>query len=68
MIDGRNFLDEPIKNNIKTYENIKISTSHWDDYITGCLFSFLYFQAIKTNFTGNLHGAGAGLPIREKER
>ena len=50
MIGGRNFLDEPIKNNIKTYENVKISTSHWDDYITGCLFRFLYFKAIKINF------------------
>ena len=23
MIDGRNFFDQPIKNNIKTYENIR---------------------------------------------
>ena len=29
IIDGRNFFDEPIKNHLKTYDNIrKIATSH----------------------------------------
>ena len=32
MIDGRNFFDQPIENDIKTYENIrKITTGQEDD-------------------------------------
>ena len=38
MIDGRNFFDQPIKNDFKTYDNIrKIPTGSGDDYTTGCL-------------------------------
>ena len=46
MIDGKNFLDQPIKNNIrKTYDNIrKISTDQGDDYATGCLLDYPYFK------------------------
>ena len=33
MIDGRNFFDQPFKNDIKTYDNIrKIARGHDDDY------------------------------------
>ena len=43
MIEGRNFLDQPIKNDIKAYENIeKIATG--DDYKTGYLLKYLYFK------------------------
>ena len=37
MIDGRNFFDQPIRNDLKTYDNIerKIATGQGDDYITG---------------------------------
>ena len=36
MINGRNFLDLPIKNDLKTYDNIrKIATGQGDDYTTG---------------------------------
>ena len=39
MIDGKNFFDQPIKDNKVTYENIrKISSGQGDDYTTGCLF------------------------------
>ena len=32
MINGKNFFDQPIKNNKITYENIrKIATGHGDD-------------------------------------
>ena len=32
-IDGRNFFDQPIKEDIKTYKNIrKIATGQGDDY------------------------------------
>ena len=37
MIRGRNFFDKSIKNDLKTYHNIrKIATSQGDDYTTGC--------------------------------
>ena len=36
MIDGKNFFDRPINNDLKTYENIrKIATGQGDDYTTG---------------------------------
>ena len=45
MIDGRNFFDQPIKNDIKTYENIrKLTTGQRDDYRTGCLLDHNYFK------------------------
>ena len=35
VIDGRNFFDQPIKNDLKTYDNIrKIATGQGDDYTT----------------------------------
>ena len=44
MINGKNFFDQPIKNNKVTYENIrKIATGHGDDYTTGCLLDYSYF-------------------------
>ena len=40
-IDGRNFFNQPINNDIKTYENIrKIATGQGDDYTTGCLLDY----------------------------
>ena len=45
MIDGKNFLDQPVKNNKGTYENIrKITTGQGDDYTTGCLLDYIYFK------------------------
>ena len=45
MIDGKNFFNQPIKNNKITYENIrKITTGQGDDYTTGCLLDYLYFK------------------------
>ena len=38
MIDGKNFFDQPVKNDKVTYENIrKIATVQRDDNTTGCL-------------------------------
>ena len=38
MINGKNFFDQPAKNDKVTNENIrKISTGQGDDYATGCL-------------------------------
>ena len=45
MIDGKNFFDQPINSNLKTYENIrKIATGHRDGYTTGCLLDYSYFK------------------------
>ena len=45
MIDGRNFFDQLIKNDLKTYDNIrKIATGQGDDYTTGCLLDNPYFK------------------------
>ena len=45
MIDGKSFLDQPLKNNKITYENIrKISTDQGDDFTTGCLLDYTYFK------------------------
>ena len=45
MIDGKNFFDQPIKNDKTTYENIrKIATGQRDDYTTGCLVDYAYFN------------------------
>ena len=45
MIDGKNFFDQPVKNDKVTYENVrKIATSQGDDYTTGCLLDYIYFK------------------------
>ena len=45
MIDGRNFFDQPVKNNLITYDNIrKIATGQGDHYTTGCLLEYGYFK------------------------
>ena len=45
MIDGKNFFDRPVKNGIRTYNNIrKISTGQGDYYTTGCLLHYNYFK------------------------
>ena len=45
MIDGKNFFDQPVKNNKVTYENIrKIATGQGDISTTGCLLDCIYFK------------------------
>ena len=45
MINGINFFDQPIKNDLKTYDNIrKIATGQGDDYTTGCLLDYPYLK------------------------
>ena len=44
-IDGRNFYDQPINDSVKEYYEIrKVSTGRGDDYTTGCLLDFSYFE------------------------
>ena len=45
VIDGRNFFGQSIKNDLKTYDNIrKIATGQGDDYTTGSSLDCPYFQ------------------------
>ena len=44
-IDGRNFYDQPINDSVKQYDEVrKISTGQGDDYTTGCLLDYSYFE------------------------
>ena len=43
--EGRNFYDQPINDSIKQYDEVrKLSTGKGDDYTTGCLLHFAYFE------------------------
>ena len=45
MIDSGNFFDQPINSMTKTYENIRlITTGQGDNYTTGCLLDYSYFN------------------------
>ena len=45
MITERNFFNQPIKNDLKTYDSIrKIATGQGDDYTTGGLLDYPYFK------------------------
>ena len=44
-VDGRNFHDQPINDSINQYDEIRrISTGQRDDYTTGSLLDFAYFE------------------------
>ena len=45
MINGRNFFDQPIKNDLKTYDQIrKTATGQGDYFTTGHLLDYPYFR------------------------
>ena len=45
LIDGQNFFDQPVKNNLKIYDNLrKIVTGKEHDYKTSCLLDYNYFN------------------------
>ena len=45
MIDGKNFFDHLIKNDLKAYDIIRnIGTGKGDDYTRGCLLDYPYFK------------------------
>ena len=45
MTDGRNFFDQHVKNNLRTFDDIqKIATGQGDDYTTDCLLDYTYFK------------------------
>ena len=44
-IDRKNFYDQPVNDSIKQYDEVrKVSTGQGDDYTTGCLLDFDYFE------------------------
>ena len=53
MIDGQNFFDQPVKNNLRTYDSIrKIALDQGDDYTTGSLLDYNCFEKYcKSNIT-----------------
>ena len=45
MINGQNFFNQPVKNNLRTYDNIrKTATGQRDGYTAGCLLDYNYFN------------------------
>ena len=45
MIDGQHFFDQPVRNNLITYDSIrKIATSQEDNYTTVSLLDYNYFK------------------------
>ena len=45
MIDGENFFDQLVKNDIRAYDSIqKSSAGQGEDYTTGCLLDYNYLQ------------------------
>ena len=47
LIDGRNFYDQPIHDSIRKYDEIrKIATGKGDNYATGYLLDYDYYQLI----------------------
>ena len=45
MIDGKNVFDQPVKNNLRAYENIrKIATGQGDDYTPVYLLDYSHFK------------------------
>ena len=46
MIDGQNFFDQPVKTNLRVYDNVqRIATGQEDDYTTNCLLDYRYFKS-----------------------
>ena len=45
LIDGKNFHDQPISDQVKKYDEIrKIATGKGDDCTTGCLLDYQHFK------------------------
>ena len=54
-VDGRNFFDRPVKNDLKVYDIIKKNTTcQGDDSKSGCLLDYRYFKNYYKLITINL--------------
>ena len=52
MIDGRRCFNEPVKNKLIIYDNIrKIEAGQEDDYTTDCLLDYNYYKMIAIDLT-----------------
>ena len=52
LIDGINFYDQPVNDQIKKYDEIrKIATGKGDGYTTGCLLNYQYFSTSILNYS-----------------
>ena len=48
VIDWRNFFDQPVRNDLRTYDNIrKIAIGQGDEHTSGCLIDYPYFKNYK---------------------
>ena len=48
MINSQNVFDQPVRNNLRTYDSIwKIVAGQGDDYTTGFLLDYNYFSKYK---------------------
>ena len=51
MIDGKSLLDQTVKSDMRTYNNIrKNSTGKGNDYTTGCLLDYTHFKDDSNRF------------------
>ena len=45
MIDGRNFFNQPVKNDLRSFDNTgKIAIGQGDDNTAGCVLDYPYFE------------------------
>ena len=56
MIGRKNVFDYPVKSTMRTYDNIqKIATGQGDNYTTGCLLDYNYFNNYSKMIAINLN-------------
>ena len=54
MTDGESFFVQPVKSNMRTYDQIrKIPTGQGDDCTTGCLLDYNYFKKKNIRYDSN---------------
>ena len=47
MINEQNFFDQPVKNDLRTYDNArKVTIGQVDHYTTDCLLDYPYFKKL----------------------
>ena len=55
MINGQIFFDQPVKNDLRTYDNIrKDPTDQGDNYTIGCLLYYIDFKKIYMDHSNRL--------------
>ena len=51
MIDGKNIFDQPVKNDLRTYDNIrKTIPGQRGYYTTGCLLDYAYVMVFRKQY------------------